>query len=566
MVFTVPASARAFMGAVTPLRVSARVTLASSATTATRLVQTPHLVKTVGISAPDVVRTRIPDVTSSLGLACAALATPVPFATDRVQRTHMGTTVLQAACVRAGEYVTMYPGSATVRQDFSVTTVKRRVLRAISAPDVCSRAIVARTGPDVPRRRDFAGASRDSSECPTNTYGAGCAKTCDCGPYGASCSRREGLCTCKPGFIGVKCRETCPPGTHGQNCTLTCSCDPITSLCSPIDGHCLCKPGYTGSDCQNVCTKGTWGRNCSQTCNCGGRGTCNAVSGRCNCQPGYKGNNCELQCTQDIYYGPNCENLCSCNGAHCDHRDGTCRCPPGKIGHHCEKGCPENYFGFMCAQACGCQNGGKCDPVSGACTCQPGWAGQLCTDSCPTGYYGVDCSQVCQPCYNGGSCDTFSGTCVCAPSYTGPSCNTSLIDSPFPPGHQKQQSVATSGVNMSSGHFAGMLVGIAILFVVGVIIAVVITRRCSHGTFNRSGGAMKFNEFSEEELENRQSRPQGTTASSFGFDNPVHVDFNEIALNLDKKSVTSDSTSGVASGKMDSDEEDSDNFFKDSDS
>ncbi|XP_052803725.1 uncharacterized protein LOC128233895 isoform X2 [Mya arenaria] len=402
--------------------------------------------------------------------------------------------------------------------------------------------------------------------CPTNTYGAGCAKTCDCGPYGASCSRREGLCTCKPGFIGVKCRETCPPGTHGQNCTLTCSCDPITSLCSPIDGHCLCKPGYTGSDCQNVCTKGTWGRNCSQTCNCGGRGTCNAVSGRCNCQPGYKGNNCELQCTQDIYYGPNCENLCSCNGAHCDHRDGTCRCPPGKIGHHCEKGCPENYFGFMCAQACGCQNGGKCDPVSGACTCQPGWAGQLCTDSCPTGYYGVDCSQVCQPCYNGGSCDTFSGTCVCAPSYTGPSCNTSLIDSPFPPGHQKQQSVATSGVNMSSGHFAGMLVGIAILFVVGVIIAVVITRRCSHGTFNRSGGAMKFNEFSEEELENRQSRPQGTTASSFGFDNPVHVDFNEIALNLDKKSVTSDSTSGVASGKMDSDEEDSDNFFKDSDS
>lgn len=49
--------------------------------------------------------------------------------------------------------------------------------------------------------------------------------------------------------------------------------------------------------------------------------------------------------------------------------------------------------------------------------------------------------------------------------------------------------------------------------------------------------------------------------TSTGFVNPVHdAGFDE--TELDRKSVTSDATSGVASAMVDSD--DDDNFFKDS--
>lgn len=96
------------------------------------------------------------------------------------------------------------------------------------------------------------------------------------------------------------------------------------------------------------------------------------------------------------------------------------------------------------------------------------------------------------------------------------------------------------------------------------IVAVMVTRKCSVGRFGTTHGAVKFK--GEEVDINPQSVNETVISNdlhttSSGFVNPVH-ESNYDETELDRKSVTSDATSGVASAMVDSEEED--DFFKDS--
>jgi len=68
------------------------------------------------------------------------------------------------------------------------------------------------------------------------------------------------------------------------------------------------------------------------------------------------------------------------------------------------------------------------------------------------------------------------------------------------------------------------------------------------------------------QMEHRSTETSQSDPAMVGFDNPAHVGFGMTSLDLepDQRSVTSESTSGIASGKHDSDDEDNDNYFKDS--
>ncbi|KAL4228624.1 Multiple epidermal growth factor-like domains protein 10 [Mactra antiquata] len=400
---------------------------------------------------------------------------------------------------------------------------------------------------------------RCEDECDPGTWGPGCIYKCQCSPHSDGCSAYNGKCHCKPGFTGIKCQESCPVGFYGQNCSQACRCDLMSSTCSPIDGKCLCFSGYKGDGCALVCSRGYWGRDCSQQCECNGNGGCNPFNGQCDCAPGYTGTNCQKQCDQDLNWGKDCTYLCSCNGEHCDHRDGTCRCSPGKFGHSCEKSCNEGYFGFQCAQTCGCQNSAKCNAVTGSCSCAPGWSGQFCDQPCPDNHYGIDCGQICPDCYHG-NCDPEDGFCHCNDGYIGEACNTTL------PGHQQQQYISSpsqvlqSGINLTVGGLVGLIVGFIVVLLVVTLLSVYLTRRFSIGRFAGTEGAMKFEDRGFDE-----PHPNEGNTTSGGFINPVHeAKFDE--TEMDQKSVSSSATSGIASAMVDSDEEDQDNnqYFKDS--
>jgi len=59
-------------------------------------------------------------------------------------------------------------------------------------------------------------------------------------------------------------------------------------------------------------------------------------------------------------------------------------------------------------------------------------------------------------------------------------------------------SESAGGVHMSTSAFAGLLVGLVLLFALGIVIAVIVTRKCASGTFHRHGGSKKLKDFNEE--------------------------------------------------------------------
>uniref|UniRef100_A0A8C5SY80 Agrin n=1 Tax=Laticauda laticaudata TaxID=8630 RepID=A0A8C5SY80_LATLA len=98
---------------------------------------------------------------------------------------------------------------------------------------------------------------------------AGCPSTCHCNPYGSyggSCDPSTGQCSCKPGVGGLKC-DRCEPGfwnfrgivTDRKSGCTPCHCDPVGSVrddCEQMTGLCSCKPGITGTKCKQ-CPSGS---------------------------------------------------------------------------------------------------------------------------------------------------------------------------------------------------------------------------------------------------------------------------------------------------------------------
>ncbi|XP_039223823.1 agrin isoform X4 [Crotalus tigris] len=111
--------------------------------------------------------------------------------------------------------------------------------------------------------------------CPDNVTlalgvgSAGCPSTCHCNPYGSyggSCDPSMGQCSCKPGVGGLKC-DRCEPGfwnfrgivTDRKSGCTPCHCDPVGSVrddCEQMTGLCSCKTGITGTKCKQ-CPSGS---------------------------------------------------------------------------------------------------------------------------------------------------------------------------------------------------------------------------------------------------------------------------------------------------------------------
>ncbi|KAL7978676.1 hypothetical protein Chor_010719 [Crotalus horridus] len=111
--------------------------------------------------------------------------------------------------------------------------------------------------------------------CPDNVTlalgvgSAGCPSTCHCNPYGSyggSCDPSTGQCSCKPGVGGLKC-DRCEPGfwnfrgivTDRKSGCTPCHCDPVGSVrddCEQMTGLCSCKTGITGTKCKQ-CPSGS---------------------------------------------------------------------------------------------------------------------------------------------------------------------------------------------------------------------------------------------------------------------------------------------------------------------
>ncbi|XP_057175887.1 agrin isoform X3 [Triplophysa rosa] len=98
---------------------------------------------------------------------------------------------------------------------------------------------------------------------------AGCPSVCQCnhyGSYGGTCDPSSGQCSCKPGVGGLKC-DRCEPGfwnfrgivTENMIGCTPCNCDGVGSVrddCEQMSGLCSCKPGVKGMKCK-VCPDGS---------------------------------------------------------------------------------------------------------------------------------------------------------------------------------------------------------------------------------------------------------------------------------------------------------------------
>nr|CAB3267154.1 tenascin-R-like [Phallusia mammillata] len=233
----------------------------------------------------------------------------------------------------------------------------------------------------------------------------------------------DGLCKCRPGFIGKDCSKSrCPNACSGHgNCDKhgkckcwgkwtekDCSERACTKDCNGNgvcqNGKCICNKDYTGRDCSvakcinscskhGKCVKGQcqcqvlWtGEDCSvKRCprNCSGHGSCQ--KGKCNCDEPWAGKACNIK---------RCLNDCNLNGR-C--RNGTCHCTNEWSGEDCNTlRCPSDCSGF-----------GTCH--NGTCNCQEGWTGNDCTI--------LHCPDMCS---NNGRC--VNHLCVCDDGWEGLNC------------------------------------------------------------------------------------------------------------------------------------------------
>ncbi|XP_076832321.1 scavenger receptor class F member 1 [Brachyhypopomus gauderio] len=276
-----------------------------------------------------------------------------------------------------------------------------------------------------------------------------------------------GVCRCKPGFFGFRCKTSCPPEFWGSDCRELCPCHPH-GRCDPVTGKCTCLPSRWGHACQNVCRcgrhgrcdpasgnctceEGWWSLTCTKACSChpGGASTCDPATGLCLCQQGYWGQKCSLRCScymspcrqrsgdcvcQEGWWGGACDRRCICDLRHgeCVSDTGECVCEPGYRSPICKEPCAHGYYGSGCTESCGhCVGGRPCNREDGSCdACAPGWNGSRCDRPCLPGYYGNGCQEACPRCRREEPCDVLTGACSsCDPGWTGPRC-----DQPCPNG------------------------------------------------------------------------------------------------------------------------------------
>uniref|UniRef100_A0A8C9RZV4 Scavenger receptor class F member 1 n=1 Tax=Scleropages formosus TaxID=113540 RepID=A0A8C9RZV4_SCLFO len=256
-----------------------------------------------------------------------------------------------------------------------------------------------------------------------------------------------GVCRCKHGFFGARCKTPCPPEFWGPDCRELCQCHPH-GRCHPKTGKCTCLPNRWGDVCQNACRcgrhgrcdpvygnctcdEGWWTPTCSRSCLCNrSTSTCDPTNGSCFCTPNYWGPRCTLPCdcyispcTQSSgtcqclhgWWGPQCDRRCNCNLNHsqCNVTSGECMCHPGFKGPFCNEPCRAGYYGAGCEKKCGrCQEEQPCSVADGFCAaCEPGWNGTRCDQPCPPGYHGYLCQEACPRCRNGEPCDPRTGRC-----------------------------------------------------------------------------------------------------------------------------------------------------------
>ncbi|XP_029111755.1 scavenger receptor class F member 1 [Scleropages formosus] len=270
-----------------------------------------------------------------------------------------------------------------------------------------------------------------------------------------------GVCRCKHGFFGARCKTPCPPEFWGPDCRELCQCHPH-GRCHPKTGKCTCLPNRWGDVCQNACRcgrhgrcdpvygnctcdEGWWTPTCSRSCLCNrSTSTCDPTNGSCFCTPNYWGPRCTLPCdcyispcTQSSgtcqclhgWWGPQCDRRCNCNLNHsqCNVTSGECMCHPGFKGPFCNEPCRAGYYGAGCEKKCGrCQEEQPCSVADGFCAaCEPGWNGTRCDQPCPPGYHGYLCQEACPRCRNGEPCDPRTGRCSrCDPGRTGQRCES----------------------------------------------------------------------------------------------------------------------------------------------
>uniref|UniRef100_A0AAY4D6D3 EGF-like domain-containing protein n=1 Tax=Denticeps clupeoides TaxID=299321 RepID=A0AAY4D6D3_9TELE len=269
-----------------------------------------------------------------------------------------------------------------------------------------------------------------------------------------------GMCRCRHGFYGARCKTACPSEFWGPDCRELCHCYPH-GHCDPVTGKCTCSPSRWGPVCQNVCkcsrhgrcdplngdcicNEGWWTPNCGKNCQCSQGGTlaCHPVTGRCQCAQGYWGLNCSLRCSCNTSscnqrtgdcecvrgsWGPSCERHCKCDLGHgeCSPLNGHCECQPGYKSPFCSEACGGGYYGAGCKL--------NCSVVDGTCdSCDPGWNGMRCDQPCPPGYHGSGCQEVCPSCRSHQPCDPETGECSqCDPGWTGPRCDAHCPEGTF---------------------------------------------------------------------------------------------------------------------------------------
>ncbi|XP_069464673.1 usherin [Ambystoma mexicanum] len=290
---------------------------------------------------------------------------------------------------------------------------------------------------------------------------------CNCNASGTSkgditCHQNSGQCTCRDGFIGLKC-DRCNFGyklvsvPEGEACT-SCQCNlngSLNQFCNPFSGQCHCKAEVKGLQC-DTCADHFFGLNASGCtfCDCSPEGSapgslCDSSTGKCICKPNFGGRRCH-DCVNG-FYKVHQNSSFACLPCHCDkagtldgfllcnHSTGQCLCKVGVTGLRCNQCLPHMYNltagNIHGCQDCGCDTGGTdadttCDQVTGQCGCLPSRQGRRC-DQCKPGFYLPaynDTNCLTCSCHVNGSkeetCHNLTGQCVCLDgSVTGQRCD-----------------------------------------------------------------------------------------------------------------------------------------------
>eukprot|EP00057_Strongylocentrotus_purpuratus_P033026 XP_789844.3 PREDICTED: multiple epidermal growth factor-like domains protein 11 [Strongylocentrotus purpuratus] len=113
-------------------------------------------------------------------------------------------------------------------------------------------------------------------DCPIAVCSQGCQR--------GNCTA-PGMCSCEPGFMGIRCELSCPRGRYGPFCEQQCNCG--QRECDPVMGRCTpaCPSGHMGPNCVMPCPPGRFGPDCVDFCQCPfsviGEILCDSMTGNC---------------------------------------------------------------------------------------------------------------------------------------------------------------------------------------------------------------------------------------------------------------------------------------------